>query len=498
MMMVVLGIFIGASLFWTVFSIRLGRFRQYALQIIHQAEFDAQQRRTEVDSELQARRQQLVHEQYVLASRSQQLTTQEQQLTRERERLKADQIKHSSLQKTIEEKKKFIDALSVEATATLERTGQLSRAQAREMIRQQTKEEFDRTLAAEQASWHRLFEEECKARAHTMLMTALERKSQAVTKECFITEIPLKDRTLIPRIIGKDGRNIQLLEEILQVVIIIDEHSPRIFISAHEQQHRAIAKATFELLLANEKVTSLSIQKAYNEAVASLSNRNSQRGASALRTCGVLSTIAPEVCETLGALEFRSSVGQNVLAHSMEVADLMGLLAAELGLNYDVAKAMGLYHDIGKALPSSWGESHALAGKAFLMKWGVDDEIINAVASHHGEEIPRSEEAQLLPICDRISAQLPGVRRNTDTSFLALTEQCEQCTTCLPDVLSAWAHYAGQYIELLIRHEPSAPTERLLATLQKAISAIKSPIPVKITLLARRSQVHEERSFETR
>jgi ribonuclease Y len=162
---------------------------------------------------------------------------------------------------------------------------------------------------------------------------------------------------------------------------------------------------------------------------------------------------------------------------------MMEIIAAELGLKSERAKAMGLFHDIGKGLSTEWGKSHALAGKAFLEKWGVDSDIINAVASHHGEEAPFTQEARLLPVCDRLSAQLPGVRNNQEPPFLAMVQQCEECTKNLPDVLSAWAHYAGSHIELVVHHIPTARTAPLLQQLQEALLPARIPLPVTITLM---------------
>ena len=161
----------------------------------------------------------------------------------------------------------------------------------------------------------------------------------------------------------------------------------------------------------------------------------------------------------------------------------MGILAGELGLKIPTAKAMGLFHDIGKGLSPSWGDSHALAGKSFLEKWGIDKEIADAVAAHHGEEPITSAEAQLLPICDRISAQLPGVRNPETPAFLSMVHRCEETTKKLPNVLSSWAHYAGSHIELLVRHAALSQPDVLLKSVHEALSTVDLPIPVKVTLL---------------
>ncbi len=478
---------VGALLLWVVNTARLGSFRQHALSILRQAEHETEQKKAVLALELKnlqcEHETKLKQELSKLETHAQRLKSQREQLSRDTERVKKDQSRLLATQREAEEYARKIKEEHGSAQRTLEQIAKMSSEEARSTILQKAKEDSLLELERSKALWLQRFERDCSARAASLLVSALERKAQTLTKETFLTPIPLKDRSFIPRCIGKDGRNIQTLEELLQVSLIIEEHVPRLLVSAHDGKSRAIAKTTIERLIEQEKVTPVTIRDAHEMALASFSHDVVEEGRTALKACGCLAILPQEIHGIVGQLAYRSSSGQNALKHSMEVSEMMGILAEELGLRSDKAKAMGLLHDIGKALSPEWGYTHAAAGKAFLEKWGVDSDIVNAVAAHHGEEPQHTEEARLLPISDRLSAQLPGVRQQQDPPFLAMVRQCEERTKNLPNVLSSWAHYAGNHIELVVRHAPMEQTTPFLCSLQEALVAANLPIPVNITLV---------------
>lgn len=482
---------VGALIFWLMYTLRLGSFRQHALLIIHQAEHEAEQKKAGLTLELQkirnAHEAQIQQDRFRLETQEKELKSLLQQLAKDTALLKKEQTRLSSWEKEIESQEQQIKTKEQAATATLEQISHLSFEEARTLVLQKAHEACQAEIEQKKINWQRCFESECRFRATNLLFSAIERKTQGLTKDTFLTEILLKDRSFIPRCIGKDGRNIQSLEEQLHVSILIEEQIPRLLISAHDAKSRFIAKNTIERLIEAEKVTPVTIRTAHEAALASFSMDIEEQGKKALKTCGYMKSVPQDVASTLGELFFRSSSGQNVLKHSLEVAEMMGILAKELGLKSEKAKAMGLFHDIGKALSAEWGHSHALAGKAFLEKRGIDTEIANAVASHHGEEPPLTEEARLVPVCDRLSAQLPGIRNSQEPAFLSMVHLCEEQTKNLPNVLSTWAHYAGNHIELVVRHTPTDQTESILQSIHEALHSTNLPIPVNITLLNKRS-----------
>lgn len=474
------GAFIGAAAVWAFYTLRIGSFRQHALMLIQQAEAEARHNALAIKLQTQQAQQQeeeqIQQEQQRLDSQKTQLKTQQHQLSQEFDKLKKEQAKLTAAQKALE-------ASQRSAIEVLERNSTLSVADARSTLLRQIKETLQTEVERERHNWQRTFEIECKNRAHTMLLSALERKTQGLTKETFITQIPLSTHTLIPKIIGKDGRNIQTLEELLKVSLIVEEEPPHILVSSHDAKQRLLAQWTLEKLLVEERITPVTIREAWKTCQAEFVQHIANQGASAAHKCLPTVSLPSEILHAVGSLAFRSTCGQNVLAHSIEVSDLMGLLAAEMGLDINRAKAIGLFHDIGKGLSKDWGITHAQAGKAFLEKWGIDKSVVNGVAAHHGEEPSLTIEARLLPICDRLSAQLPGARSVAEPAFLSLIRSCEEVARNLPSVRSAWAHYGGTHIELIIRHEPVESTSPLLASVQEALHSINLPIPVHITLL---------------
>jgi len=481
------GASIGAVVFWLVYTTRLGSFRQHALSIVRQAEQEAEQKKAALELELKGLKatheHQLQQDRFRLETQERSLKNELHQLNKNIEQIKNEQTRIAALQKEIENKERETNAARQAALIALEQNARLSYEEARSAIIQKAKDESFREIEQQKDNWQRCFETECRERAESLLLCAVERKKQTITKERTLTEIPLKDRSFIPRCIGKEGRNIQTLEEMLQVCVLIEENPPRLLLSSHDGKARAVAKMTIERLIDEEKVTPVTIRAAYEKSLSSLLQCVEEQGREAIRNCRYFKAIPQDVAIALGQLSFRSSSGQNVLKHSVEVADLMEILAAELGLKSEKAKAMGLFHHIGKALSTEWGQSHALAGKAFLEKWGMESDIANAVASHHGEIPPFTSEARLLPICDRLSAQLPGVRHLQEPGFITLVQQCEERTRDLPSVLSAWAHYGSNHIELVIRHAPMATKSSLLQSVREALQQSNIPLPVNITLL---------------
>ena len=470
---------LGAALFWAIYSIRLGSFRQHALSLIQQAEAKVREKSLSQQLERQKQDEALRKEASELEAKQAQLKSRIHQISQESEKLKKDQTRLAAAHKEVEEQKKA-------ALEALERNSGLTMDQAREMLLQRLKETLQSEAEHERRNWRKTFEIECTHRAQALLLSALERKTQGLTKESFLTHIPLSDQSIIPKIIGKDGRNIQTLEELLQVSLIIEEKPPRLLVSAHDPRQRLFAQWTIEKLISEERITPVIIRETWKACQANYARQIEEHGAKAAGTCLPSKALPPEMLSALGSLAFRSTCGQNVLAHSMEVSDLMGLLAAEMGLDVDRARAIGLFHDIGKGLSKEWGITHASAGKAFLEKWRFDKTIVNGVAAHHGEEPSQTIEARLLPICDRLSSQLPGARSVAEPAFLSLVRSCEEVAKKLPLVRSAWAHYGGTHIELIIRHEPIESTAPLLGSVQEALRAVNLPIPVHVTFTSLR------------
>jgi len=278
---------------------------------------------------------------------------------------------------------------------------------------------------------------------------------------------------MIAKIIGKNGRNIHTLEATCTVNIIIDEETPSILISSYNPLKRELAKATVSRLL-SEKITPTTIKETYTH----LQEKQNERWIQTAKEYCLLLTITPSFSSNillkLGQLSVKTSLGQNILAHSVEVAKLMAIIAQELGLRVEQAKLIGLFHDIGKALSFEKGTSNAIAGSRFLQEEGMSDDIVNAIASHHGEKYAHSEEAILLSICDKLSAKLLGNR--SENSFFSIAQTCENALQTIPGI-QAWAEYAGQHIELIIRTKEKEPISKQIEEILSPLSSL----PIRIS-----------------
>ena len=478
-------VLLGWILSWTFRAIRIGSFHQQAKSIILEAERTAREiqeaKKAEIRDLTLAQETLVKNESTSLEKERLDLKQEKKKLKQEEEDLRKETASLERSKKSLSEEELSLQKARAEAQKQLESIARLSFEEARKELWLQAEAGSKKAHEKRLLEWQEIYDRECQDRASSILFSALERKAQALTKETFLTELPLSEG-VIPKLIGKDGRNIHTLEDLLGVFLLVDESEKKVWISAHDPKRRALAKATLEHVLNQSKVTPVTIKNAYETTALSLSKITEEKGKQACKELHIQENIPADVMRVLGELSLRSTAGQNALLHSIEVAELMGIVAKELGFCSEKAKIMGLFHDIGKALSTEWGTSHALAGGRFLKNFGMEEELVQAVASHHGEVETSSQEARLLPICDRLSAEIPGARQEQGPFFLTLVRECEELAKKAQGVRSAWAHYGGDHIELLIRPLPGDLLP-LKSNLEQAIATLRPRLPVKISIL---------------
>jgi ribonucrease Y len=477
---------LGGALSWGYRAIRLGSFHQKALSIIQQAERVAHDIQEEKKAELlklaSLHETKIREENTALEKEKQTLKQEKKAFKQEADGIKKEIVALERSKKAFAEKERSLFEAQDEAQKVLESISKLTFEEAKRELWRRVEAESSKEQEKKLVEWQAIFDHECQARASSLLFSALERKTQALTKDTFLTELLIPEKT-ISKLIGKQGRNIQTLEEVLGVLLLIDETENKVRISAHDPKRRMLAKTTLERVLSEDKVTPVTIRTAYEATCTSLPKILEEKGREACKKVKIHENLHANVFKTLGELSLRSSAGQNVLLHSIEVAELMENLAKELGLYAEKAKIMGLFHDIGKALSPEWGTTHALAGSKFLETHGIEENIFRGIASHHGEVEISSNEARLLPICDRLSAQLPGARKDQDPFFLSLVHQCEEIAKNSPSILSAWAHYAGNHVEVVVRIDPQSSATTTLPQLEALFASHQLRLPVKISVL---------------
>ncbi|MCG8570875.1 MAG: ribonuclease Y [Spirochaetes bacterium] len=298
-------------------------------------------------------------------------------------------------------------------------------------------------------------EEEAKRTANKksqeIIVTTIQRIASEVTSDVTTTSVSLPNDEMKGRIIGREGRNIRTLETLIGVDIIIDDTPEAVVISSFDPVRREIAKIALSRLVVDGRIHPTRIEEVVNKVMNEVNEIIYDEGEKALLTLGIHG-VSPEGVVALGRLYFRTSYGQNVLHHSLEVAKLAGTLAAEIGCDVNLAKRSGLFHDIGKGAASDGDSSHTEAGYEIAKKLGEPSQVLNAIVSHHGDEEPNCLEAIIVQAADAISASRPGARRESLESYLKRLENLEKIAESYEGVEKAFAIQAGREVRVILNN----------------------------------------------
>ena len=324
-------------------------------------------------------------------------------------------------QKALQAKSEKMDEMLKDEMERLEKIAHFSKEKAHDLIMQRTEEE----MASEIASYMKEKEHEAKLnaaeQAKNLIVESMQRYSEDVATEQTVSTIDLPNDEMKGRLIGREGRNIRTIEAVTGVDLIIDDTPEAIVISSFDPLRREIAKITIETLIKDGRIHPSRIEEVYDKVCKDMNNKITELGNQACYDLGLIK-VDPELVYLIGKLHFRTSFGQNALQHSIEVASLAGLLAAELGENVTLAKRAGLLHDIGKAVDHETEGSHVELGVNLAKKYGESDEVINAIASHHGDTAPTSVISVLVAIADTLSASRPGARNDSLENYRVIVK----------------------------------------------------------------------------
>jgi ribonuclease Y len=314
---------------------------------------------------------------------------------------------------------------------------------------------------------------------------AIQRYSASHVNELMTSTVALPSEDMKGRIIGREGRNIRALEAATGVDLLVDDTPEAVVISAFDPMRREIAKQTLERLIVDGRIHPARIEEIVAKVKEEMEEIIRAAGEEAIYAVG-LQGVAPEMGRTLGRLKYRSSYAQNVLMHSIEVAQLMGIMAGELGLDIMLAKRIGLFHDIGKALDSEVEGSHAIIGADFLRRHGETQVVLNAVAAHHTDVEPESIYAILAAAADAISASRPGARSETSAIYVKRLEQLESIAGGFGGVEKSYAIQAGREVRIIVLPDKvdDAGAMRLARDISKKIEQdIQYPGQIKVTVI---------------
>jgi ribonuclease Y len=390
------------------------------------------------------------------SERRRELNKTENRLT-ERETLldsKIDQLEKKSeklvkQEKDVEDLKNEIKAIRVKQQEKLEKIANLSKTDARDKLMKMTERDIKDDLTGLVAKQQKEFSHDLDETAQALLVTAMERMSSEVTADRTVTALKLPDDEMKGRIIGKEGRNIQALQRATGVDILVDDTPGMVVLSSFDPIRRQVARYALERLMKDGRINPASIESAVEKAEKEIEKEVVRAGEDAAREVGVVG-MPHELLHLLGELKFRTSYGQNVLLHSVEMAHVAGMIAEEIGADKRIAKTATLLHDIGKAVTHKIEGKHAEIGAELAKKYGMPDEVVHAIAAHHNDIEPTTTEAIIVKICDALSAARPGARNISAENFAERMRDLENIATSFPGIDKAYAISAGREIRVIV------------------------------------------------
>ena len=371
---------------------------------------------------------------------------------------KLDQLEKKSeklvkQEKEIEDLKTEIRDIRTKQQEKLEKIAGLSKADAKEKLMAMTEKDIKEDLVGLVKKEQEAVKRDVDEAVQSILVTAMERMSSEVTADRTITALKLPDDEMKGRIIGKEGRNIQALQRATGVDIMVDDTPGMVVLSSFDPIRRQVARYALERLMKDGRINPTSIEEAVAKAEREIDKEVMRAGEDAAREVGIVG-IPHEMLHLLGELKFRTSYGQNVLLHSIEMAHMAGMIAEEIGADKRVAKTATLLHDIGKAVTHKIEGKHAEIGAELAKKYGLPDEVVHAIAAHHDDIEPTTPEAIIVKICDALSAARPGARNISAENFAERMKDLENIATSFPGIDKAYAISAGREVRVVV--EPKA------------------------------------------
>ena len=378
-----------------------------------------------------------------LSSRETALDQRIDQLEKKNEKLNAEE-------KEIEKLKTEIKGIRAKQQEKLEKIAGLTKQDAREKLMKMTENDTKQDLVNLVVKQQQELKNNIDDTAQEMLLTAMERMSAEVSTDRAVASVRLPDDDMKGHIIGKEGRNIQALQRATGVDVLIDETPGMVVLSSFDPIRRQVAKYALERIIKDGRISPASIENAVEKATREIEKEVIQAGEDAAREVGVMG-LPREVIHLLGELKFRTSYGQNVLAHSVEMAHIAGMIAEEIGADKQLAKTATLLHDMGKAVTHKIEGKHAEIGAVLAKKYGLNDKVVNAIAAHHNDIEPTTLEALIVKIVDAISAARPGARNISAENFAERLRDLENIAKSFNGIDKAYAISAGREIRVMVR-----------------------------------------------
>ena len=416
----------------------------------------------------------------------------EETLDRKMDNLEKKENNYQRKQKEVEQKLQEVEQVKKSQFEMLERISGYTADQAKDYLLQQLDTELDHEKSVKILEYEEKLKEESDKRARNIISLAIQRLAADQVSDATVSVVSLPNDDMKGRIIGREGRNIRTIETLTGVDLIIDDTPEAITISSFEPVRREIARVALEKLISDGRIHPARIEETVEKARREVEATIKAEGERTVVELGV-NNIHPELVKLLGRLKYRTSYGQNVLRHSIEVAYISGMIASELGLNPTVAKRAGLLHDIGKALDHEMEGSHIQLGVEVARKYKESDAVIHAIHAHHGDVEAKTVVACIVQAADAISAARPGARRENIENYIKRLQQLEEVGKSFPGVDSCFAIQAGREIRVMVK--PEQINDDKMAPLAREISkkieqALEYPGQIKVNII-RESRVSD-------
>ena len=507
-LLVIVGLIIGAGIVFIINLIKKNNAKDKAKNLIEEAQkeserikkdliFEAREESNKLketlEKEIKEKKDEVKEMENRLVLREQNMDKRDETFQKREQLLDEREDKLNEKLNKIQDDKEEIEKIKQEQIDMLSKISGLNKEKAKELVMKKVEEE----MSTEITSYIKEQEEEAKLvvdkKAKELLVSSMQKYSQDMANEHTVSTIELPNNEMKGRIIGREGRNIRTIESITGVDLIIDDTPEVIVISSFDPLRREIAKITIETLIKDGRIHPTRIEEIYDKTVKEMKQKIIEYGNDALFKLGI-TRVPTELIEIIGKLHFRTSYGQNALQHSMEVASLAGVMAAELGENVSLAKRAGLLHDIGKAIDHEIEGSHVDIGVEIAKKYKENDVVVNAIASHHGNTESTSVISTLVQIADALSASRPGARNDSLENYIKRLEQLENMTLDIKGIEKSYALQAGRELRILVKPEEvdDLTSHKIAREIKEKIEKeMQYPGTIKVTVI-RETRVTEE------
>ena len=447
-------------------------------ETIIEAKDEAFKLKSDADKEIKDRRAEISRQERRIDQKEEALDKRTTQMERKEEDLKRRS-------ETVEARLDELEQLKLRQTEKLETIAAMSKEDARAVLLKQVDDELTHEKAMKISAYQANMKDECDNLARELVGQAIARCAADATSEATVSVVPLPSDEMKGRIIGREGRNIRALETATGCDLIIDDTPEAITLSSFDQTRREVARMALERLIADGRIHPARIEETVDKCRRELEIQMKREGDKAIMELGIHS-LHPDLVKLIGRLKYRTSFGQNVLSHSLEVAWLAGLMAGELGVNVQLARRAGLLHDIGKALDHEIEGSHVQIGVDICKKYRENPQVIHAIEAHHGDVEPKTTLAFIIMAADAISAARPGARRENMESYIKRLETLEALCNGFEGVESSYAVQAGREVRILVQPDKVSDDEVILLArnvAKKIENELDYPGQIKVSVI---------------